>query len=149
MDSYCNGPEFKGRFLGIAILVAVQIIIGFIHGIFGFTMFSGSFSVAAFSITQLIYSICTTTYGLLTLFFTYLVWARSRLGWIGTVAVSLFVIVADTLTLLNLLTVLGIPEFATVGEIPYSTIVLGYLLQPHVKAKYSIQNLTKILSKFG
>ena len=138
MNSHCKVPEFKGRILGIAVLVAIQLIIGFIHGILGFTMLLVSFSVAAFSITQLIYSICTTTYGLLTLFFTYLVWMSNRLGWIGTVMVSLFVIIVDTLTLLSLLSVLGIPEFAAVGEIPYSTIVIGYLLQPHVKAKYSI-----------
>lgn len=138
MNSHCKVPEFKGRILGIAVLVAIQLIIGFIHGILGFTMLLVSFSVAAFSITQLIYSICTTTYGLLTLFFTYLVWMSNRLGWIGTVMVSLFVIIVDTLTLLSLLTVLGIPEFAAVGEIPYSTILIEYLLQPHVKAKYSI-----------
>ena len=138
MDSHCKVPEFKGRFLGIAVLVAVQLIIGFIHGIFGLTMLSGSLSVAAFSITQLIYSIYTSTYGLLTLLFTYLIWARNRLGWIGTVLVSLFVIIVDILTLLSLLTALGIPKFAVVGEIPYSTIVLVYLLQPHVKAKYCI-----------
>jgi hypothetical protein len=138
MDSHCKVPEFKGRILGIAVLVAIQLIIGFIHGILGFTMLLVIFSVAAFSITQLIYSIYTTTYGLLTLFFAYLVWMSNSLGWIGTVVVSLFVIIADTLTLLSLLTVLGMPEFAAVGEIPYSTIVLGYLLQPHVKAKYSI-----------
>lgn len=138
MDSHSKVPEFKGRFLGIAVLVAVQLVIGFIHGIFGFTMLASSFSVSAFSITQMIYSIYTTTYGLLTLFFTYLVWEHNRLGWMGTFVISLFVIIADTLTLLNLLTVLGIPEFAAFGEIPYSTIVIVYLFKPNVKAKYSI-----------
>ncbi|TRO45855.1 hypothetical protein E2P30_00905 [Candidatus Bathyarchaeota archaeon] len=138
MDSHSKVPEFKDRFFGIAVLVAVQFIIGFIHGIFGFTMLACSFSVAAFSITQLIYSIYTTTYGLLTLFFTYPILEHNRLGWIGTVVISLFVIIADILTLLSLFTILGIPEFAAIGEIPYSTIVLGYLFQPHVKAKYRI-----------
>jgi len=131
-------PAFKGRFLGVAVLVAVQFSIGVIHVIFGFALLSGSFSVAALSVTPLVYSIYTSAYGLLTLLFTYLVWVGKRLGWIGTVAVSLFVILADTLTVLDLLNVLGIPKFAAVGEIPFSTIVLGYLLQPHVKAKYNI-----------
>jgi hypothetical protein len=36
-------PAFKGRFLGIAVLVAVQFIIGVIHVVFGFAMLSGSF----------------------------------------------------------------------------------------------------------
>ncbi len=138
MNSHSKVPEFKGRFFGIAVLVAVQLIIGFIHGIFGFTMLAGGFSVVAFSTTQLVYSIYTTTYGLLTLFFTYLIWEHNRLGWIGTMVISLFVIIADILTLMSLLTILGIPEFAAVSEIPYSIIVLGYLFQPHVKAKYRI-----------
>ena len=131
-------PGFKGRFLGITVLVAVHFIIGFIHVIFGFALLSGSFSVSVLSVTPLVYSIYTSVYGLLMLLFTYLVWTGKRLGWIGTVTVSSFVIIADALTVLGLLTVLGIPKFAAVGEIPFSIIVLGYLLQPHVRATYSI-----------
>ncbi|MBN1358779.1 hypothetical protein JW988_08435 [Candidatus Bathyarchaeota archaeon] len=131
-------PEFKGRFLGIIVLVAVHFIIGFIHVIFGFALLSGSFSVSVLSVTTLVYSIYTSAYGLLTLLFTFLVWTGKRLGWIGTTAVSSFVIIADSLTMLGLLTVLGIPKFAAVGEIPVSIIILGYLFQPHVRAKYAI-----------
>jgi hypothetical protein len=138
MESHRKVPEFKGRFLGITVLVAVQFIIGFIHVIFGFALLSGSFSIAVFSVTPLVYSVYTAAYGFLTVLFTYLVWTGKRLGWIGTVAVSSFVIIADALTVLDLLTALGIPKSAAVGEIPYSIIVLGYLLQPHVKSKYSI-----------
>ena len=71
---------FKGRFLGVAALVAVQFLIGVIHVVFGFAMLSGSFSVATVSVTPLVYSIYTATYGLLTLLFAYLVWAGKRLG---------------------------------------------------------------------
>ena len=138
MESHRKVPEFKGRFLGITVLLAVQLIIGFIHAIFGFALLSGSFSIAVLSMTPLVYSIYTSAYGLLTLLFTYLVWAGKRLGWIGTAAVSSFVILADALTVLGLLTALGIPKFAAVGEIPFSIIVLGYLLQPHIRTKYSI-----------
>lgn len=129
---------FKGRFLGIAVLVVVQSIIGIIHVIFGFAMLSGNFSVAAFSMTPFVYSIYTLAYGSLTLLFTYLVWVGKRLGWIGTVAVSLFVILADVLTVLNLLSILGIPKGAAIGEIPFSILILAYLLQHHVRSKYSI-----------
>jgi len=118
---------FKSRFLGIAVLVAVQFIIGVIHVIFGFAMLSGSFSAAAFSLTPLVYSIYTSAYGSLTLLFTYLVWAGKRLGWIGTVTVSSFVILADALSVLDLLSVLGIPKFAALGEIPFSMLVIACL----------------------
>ena len=131
-------PTFKGRFLGVAVLVAVQILIGVTHVVFGFAALSGSFSVSAVSVTPRVYSLYTTTYGLLTLLFSYSVWAGKRLGWVGTVAVSSFVILADTLTVLDLLTALGIPKIAAVGEIPFSILVIAYLLQPHVKTKYKI-----------
>jgi len=138
MESPRKIPTFKGRFLGIAVLVVVQLIIGFIHVIFGLVMLSGSFSIAAFSVTPLIYSIYTSAYGLLTLLFTYLVWANKRLGWIGSVAISSFVILADTLTVLDVLSVLGIPKLAAFGEIPFSVMVIAYLLQPHLRSEYSI-----------
>ena len=138
MESRRQVPVFKGRFLGVAVLVAVQFLIGVIHVVFGFAMLSGSFSFAAVSVAPIVYSIYTATYGLLTLFFAYLVWVGRRSGWIGTAAVSSFVILADTLTVLGLLSVLGIPRLAAVGEIPFSILVIAYLLQPHVRSKYCV-----------
>ena len=138
MESSPAVPTFKGRFFGVAVLVAVQFLIGIIHVAFGFAMLSGNFSVAAVSVTPLVYSTYTATYGSLTLLFTYLFWAGKRSGWIGTVAVSSFVIIADSLTVLGLLSALGIPPLAAVGEIPFSILVIAYLLQPHVRTKYSI-----------
>jgi hypothetical protein len=129
---------FKGRFLGIAVLVVIQLVIGVIHVIFGFAMLSGNFSVAAFSLTPLVYSVYTLAYAALTLLFTYLVWVGKRLGWLGTVAISSFVILGDALAVLDLLSVLGIPKFAAVGEIPFSILVIAYLLQPHIRSKYHI-----------
>ena len=131
-------PVFKGRFLGITVLVAVQFIIGVIHIVFGFAMLSGNFSAAAFSLTPLVYSVYTLAYAALTLLFTYLVWVGNRLGWLGTVAISSFVILADALAVLDLLSVLGIPKFAALGEIPFSVLVIAYLLQPHIRSKYRI-----------
>jgi len=138
MERPLEVPVFKGRFLGIAVLVAVQFLIGAVHMVFGFAMLSGSFSPAAFSLTPLVYSIYTSAYGLLTVLFAYLVWVGKSSGWIGTAAVSSFVILADTLTVLEPLTALGIPKLAAVGEIPFSILVIAYLLQPHVRTKYNI-----------
>jgi hypothetical protein len=130
-------PTFRGRFLGVVVLVGLQLIVGVIHIFFGFVMLSGSFAVS-FTSTPVVYSIYTLVYGCLTFVFAYLLWLGKPSGWIGTVAVSLFVIIADTLTVLNLFTGLGIPASAALGEIPFSIIVIGYLIQSHVRTKYNI-----------
>jgi hypothetical protein len=85
-----------------------------------------------------VYSSYTVVYGLLTTFFAYWVLVGKRGGWFGTVAVSLFVIIADVLTVLNLPSVPGIPKSAAFWEIPYSGLVLVYLIQEHVRAKYQV-----------
>ncbi|MCW4019277.1 MAG: hypothetical protein NWF00_11470 [Candidatus Bathyarchaeota archaeon] len=43
---------------------------------------------------------------------------------------------ADSLVLLNLPSVPGIPRLAGVGEIPYSILVLIYLLEPKIRKQY-------------
>jgi hypothetical protein len=50
----------------------------------------------------MIYSIYTFVYRLLTLLFTYFIWKDKSFGWIGTVAVSLLVIIVDTLAVFDL-----------------------------------------------
>jgi hypothetical protein len=131
---------FKGRHLGIAILVAAQAIIGFIHVVFGFWLLSASTvplaGIASFGSD--VYSVYAIVFSLLTLTFASLLWLQNRWGWIGTMAVSLFVIAADSLTLLNLPSIPGIPKFAGFGEITYSVIVIMYLLQVHIKTAYRI-----------
>ena len=129
---------FKGRYLGVTFLVVVQFIVGFIHMFFGVAMLAGNFSVATYSATPIVYSVYTLVYGCLTFFFTYLVWTTKRLGWIGTLAISFFVIFADTLTVFNLFNVLGIPKLAAIGEIPFSILIIIYLLQQHVRSKYNV-----------
>ena len=84
------------------------------------------------------YSIYTTVFGLLTLIFAVLIWQGKKLGWAGTIAVSVFVIIADTLTVLNLPSIQGIPLFASAGEIPYSLFVILYLLLPHVRKRFGV-----------
>ena len=127
-----------GRFFGVALLTVVQFIVGVIHMVFGFTMVSGTAPIAGYSVEWMTYSAYTWTFGCLTVLFTYLFWARNRLGWIGTAAVSLFVIVADTLTVFGLLNVLGIPAVAATLEIPFSILILVYLLQNHIRTEYNI-----------
>ena len=138
-----NKPDkdvtFKGRFLGIAVLTGLQSINGIIHAFFGFVLLLGSYvPFASSSNTPLIFSFYTLIYGLLTILFTYMIWKGKRLGWIGTVAVALFVIIADTLTVFDLLTFLGIVKTAAIGEIPYSLLTIIYLIQNHVRSKFNI-----------
>ena len=131
---------FKGRYLGTAILVVAQIIIGFIHIVFGIWLLSASAAplagVASFGSD--VYSVYTVVFGFLTLVFAFAFWLRKTRGWYGIVAVSAFVIAADSLTLLNLPSIPGIPKFAGFGEISYSIMVVLYLLQGHVRTAYRI-----------
>jgi len=131
---------FKGRYLGIVVLVSAQVIIGFIHVVFGFWLLSASAAPLAgiASFGPEVYSVYTVVFSLLTLTFASLLWLQSRWGWLGTMAVSVFVIAADSLTLLNLPSIPGIPKFAGFGEITYSIIVILYLLQSHIEKAYRI-----------
>ena len=121
---------FKGRILGIVVLTVVQFIIGVIH------VFSGFLLLLASPSAQLpeIYSVYTLAFGLLTLIFAYGLWLGKNWGWNGTVAVSTFVLIADTLTLLNLPSIPGIPKLAAAAEIIYSLMILIYLSQTHAEA---------------
>ena len=87
------------------------------------------------------YSVYTLIYGSLSLTFAYLLWINKRSGWIGTICVSLFVIGVDLLAVSGLFNILGIPApvFAASGEIPYSLLVLFYLVQDHVRSKFRIK----------
>ncbi len=86
-----------------------------------------------------VYSVYTVLFSLFTLSFAYALWLKKRVGWVGTVAVAVFVIVADSLTLLDLPSVPGIPKFAGFGEITYSLVVLLYLLQGGVRAEFGVR----------
>ena len=135
---------YRGRSIGIVVLVAAQILVGFIHVVFGFWMLSAPrlepfASIVGSSSTSDIYSIYTIIFSVLTLIFAAGLWLQKGWGWVGTVAVGAFVIVADSLTLLDLPSVPGIPKFAGFGEITYSILVIIYMLQTHVRAKYKIQ----------
>ena len=131
---------FRGRFLGIAFLVIIQFINGIIHTFFGLTLLLGGYvPVASVSLAPLILNYYTAVFGVLTIFFTYLLWMGKRLGWIGTVGLALFVIIADTLAVFDLFTSLGIIKTAAIGEVPYCILIIIYLLQKHVRLKYEIK----------
>lgn len=131
---------FRGKNLGIVVLVAAQLLIGFIHVVFGLWLLSAPRLIPFIGAAPSpdIYSIYTILFGLLTLIFAGGLWLEKQWGWVGTVAVAIFVIIADTLTLLDLPSIPGIPKVAGFGEITYSVIVLLYLSQPHVRTKYKI-----------
>jgi hypothetical protein len=125
---------YKGRSLGIVVLTVAQLIIGGLHLFFGFLLLA--FENLLFIQASTIYASYTIVFSVLTMVFAYCIWNGRRVGWVGAVAVSLFVIAADGLTLLDLPSVPGIPKFAGFGEITYSVLVLGYLLQIGVRRKF-------------
>jgi hypothetical protein len=120
-------PTFKGRSLGITALTAAQVLIGVIHIISGAVLFALE-NFSALPATAA-YDIYTFVYGLLILAFAVYLWRGKKAGWIGTLAVSLFVIAADALTLLDLPSMPGIPKAPAFAEIAYSAIVVAYLMQ--------------------
>jgi hypothetical protein len=113
-------PMIAGRRIGVVILVSVQSLIGVIHFFFGLWLLS-------FSLTDYAYSVYTISFGIATLLFAFGLWIKKSWGWFGTVSTLLFVTIADSLTLLNLPSISGIPKFAAAVEIVYNLILLFYL----------------------
>lgn len=136
-----NSITFKGRYLGLLFLVIIQTIVGFIHVVFGFALLLGLYSFFS-STVSVVYSIYTLVYGSLSLVFVYLLWVNKRLGWIGTVGVSMFVIVVDFLAVSGLSNILSIPApvFAASGEIPYSLLIFLYLIQDYIRSSYGLNS---------
>jgi len=100
-------------------------LVGAIHAIIG--------SALLFSATgELAYSIYTFLYGISCIIFAYGLWADKKTGWLGTIIVSLFVILVDVSTVLGISLIPGVPRAAAIGEIPYSLAVLVYLFQPKI-----------------
>ena len=142
--SKLHPPGFRGRFFGIVVLVGAQLIVGVIHVVFGVWLLVASNDASSFIFSLGdVYYFYTFLYGLLTLLFTVGVWYKKNWGWYGTLAVSIFVIVADSLRMIGLPSVPGLPMFAGFGEIPYSIIVVAYLLQSHVRTDYKIRTQVK------
>ena len=124
---------YKGRSFGIMILTSAQILIGVIHTLFGFVLLASENSFLKATVT---YDFYTIAFGLLVLVFAVFIWRGKKIGWLGTIAVSVFVSIADALTLMGLPSIPGIPRFAAPTEIGYSIFVVFYLLLPHVRSKF-------------
>ena len=136
----CTGAKrepitVNGRSIGIAILTAEQLFIGVIHFIVGLLLFV---SVSDILPTTLAYSIYTVVFGFLVSVFAWFIWRGKKAGWIGTVTVLVFVIVVDTLRVLNLPSIPGIPNFAPPTEITWSILVIIYLSTKNVRKKFGI-----------
>ena len=125
---------YKGRNIGLAVLVAAQLLIGAIHVFFGFLLLA--FENLNFIQATLAYDVYTIIFGSLTVVFAVLIWQGKKIGWVGTIAVSLFVTVADSLTLLDLPSIPGIPKFPGFTEIGYSILIIVYLCTSKVRKKY-------------
>jgi len=113
--------EYKGRTLGLVALVTAQVLIGFIHVAFGFwllvaTQTAPFVDIVSTSYCSSIYGIYTMIFGILTLLFAVLLWLQKRWAWIGTLALLVFVVAVDSLTLLDMPSIPGIPKSAGFGR---------------------------------
>jgi hypothetical protein len=124
----------KGRPLGVFILISAQLLVGAIHVFFGLLLLASEISTV-FSLT-IAYDVYTSLFGLLALVFAVNLWRGKKVGWVGTIGLSLFVIAADSLTLLNLPSIPGIPKLPAFAEIGYSILIFGYLSLGHVRSKF-------------
>ncbi len=117
--------SFKGKYLGVLILVFVQIFVGAIHAAIALGLILGAYG-------EFVYSLYTFLYAIFTISFAYGLWLGAKSGWVGTVSISLFVIIVDVSTVLNTPLISGVPRSAAFGEIVYSLTALLYLFQPKV-----------------
>jgi hypothetical protein len=130
-------PTFRGRSLGITTLTILQLIIGVIHLFFGFWLLVATQNIIDFSsqTSNTIYDVYTIIFGLSATSFAFGIWLQKNWGLYGTIAISLFVTVVDSLTLLYLPSIPGVPQFAAGPEIIYSLFVIIYLSQTGARNK--------------
>jgi len=108
-----------------------QVFIGVIH-VFSGLLLLGFENWGALKATAA-YDFYTLIFGVLVLVFTWFIWQGKKAGWIGTVVVSIFVAVVDSLVLLNLPSVPGTPTFPAATEIAYSILIIAYLSTNRVR----------------
>jgi hypothetical protein len=125
--------SYKGRSIGILIFTSAQLLIGAIHSLISVLLIA--FGSSILQATE-VYNVYTLVFGLSVMVFAVFIWQGKKEGWIGTIAVSLFVTAADALKVSNLPSIPRIPSFAPPIEIGYSIIVIIYLSLPHVRRKF-------------
>jgi uncharacterized membrane protein (DUF2068 family) len=122
--------SFKGKYIGVLLLTIVQGFVGIIHAVFGLVLVGSSSLLIA-------YGVYTFLYGTLTTVFAYGLGKGKPWSWMGTIAISIIVVIIDVLTVLDLPIIPDVPKFAATGEIPYSIAVIIYLIQPRIRNVYT------------
>ena len=82
------------------------------------------------------YDVYTIVFGILSAVFALFIWNDKKTGRVGTIAVLVFVSVADTLTLLDLPSIPGMPKAPALAEIAYSLIIILYLSKREAGKKF-------------
>ena len=102
---------------------------------FGFWLLTSSQSITSFFSmeTSTIYGIYTIAFGFGAAILGYGIWLERNWGSFGTIALSLLVIIIDSLAVLDLPTIPGVPKFAALTEMLYSIVVSAYLLELKIK----------------
>lgn len=127
-------PTYKGRSMGIVILTTAQMLLGGIHVFFGALLLA--FEDLNSIQSNLVYDVYTIVFGILVAVFAFFIWQGKKIGWVGTIAISVFVSLADILTLLELPSIPGIPKPPALAEIAYSSIIILYLSKREVRKKF-------------
>ena len=127
-------PTYKGRNIGTVILTTAQLLIGAIHVFFG--IFLLAFEDWNLIQTTVTYDVYTVVFGVTVTVFALLIWQGKKAGWAGTISVLVFVSVADTLAILDLPSIPGIPKAPALAEISYSLIIIYYLSQRNVRKNF-------------
>jgi hypothetical protein len=130
-------PTYKGRRIGIVILTTVQLLIGGIHMFFGALLLA--FEDFNFIRATISYDIYTIVFGILVTGFAFLIWQGKMAGWLGTISISVFVSIVDTLTLLDLPSIPGIPKAPAFAEIAYSLIIIFYLSRKNIMQHFGLK----------
>jgi hypothetical protein len=127
----CPPPTVYGKSLGIAILTGLQLLIGLIHLLFGLRLLAYE-DLSALPATA-VYGSYTFMFGVLVIVFAYGIWLSKKVGWFGTIAVSVFVIIADSSAFLGSPIIPGTPVSPAAAEICYSSILIAFLLRGRIK----------------
>jgi len=106
-------PTFNGRAMDITMLTFLQVLTGVIHVFFGFLLlFASKTAIDTGQSSSTIHSVYTVGFGFAATIFAYGIWIQKKLGIYGPIALSMFVISVDLLTILNLPSIPGVPKFA-------------------------------------
>ena len=117
--------SFKRRYRGVFVLVILQFLVGSIHAAI-------SLGLVFAASGELGYNVYTFLYGIFTIIFAYGLWSGKKSGYLGTIIVSILVIVVDVSAFLDMSLIAGVPRAAALGEIVYSLVVMAYLFQPKI-----------------